>query len=215
MSIRNFSQNLTSLNLGANLDASIFWPQPHEPDDNKNSIPHWPYLRHLTVRMGVARSDGTYYFQRPDPPAKGDPDVVPVEESMQELFSSWAKALSRMPRLESATLWFRIRRMVYLNPPERTPQVLPHEPIKWIVGFHGPGVVPDPEVHSCFLLDEWLKRPRLTFEQTEGWMPEMTTMKALYRMAERRFPGKELVHIEAESPFKSHEIRMKWGAFIK
>lgn len=40
MSIRNFSQNLTSLNLSANLNASIFWPQPHEPDDNKNSIPH-------------------------------------------------------------------------------------------------------------------------------------------------------------------------------
>ncbi|KAI4593906.1 hypothetical protein KJ359_008950 [Pestalotiopsis sp. 9143b] len=210
MSIRNFSQNLTSLNLSANLNASIFWPQPHEPDDNKNSIPHWPHLRHLTVRLGVARSDGTYYFQHPDPPSRGGPDVVPREESMQELFSSWAKALSRMPRLESATLWFRIRKMVYLDPPHLTPQVMPNEPIKWIVGFHAPGVIPDPKVHSCLLTDEWLKRPRLTFEQTEGWIPEMTTMESLYRMAESRFPGKELVHIQADNPFRSHEMRMEW-----
>ncbi|KAI1844250.1 hypothetical protein JX266_009541 [Neoarthrinium moseri] len=205
VAIRTLSQNLTSLNLCGTFDAALFWPSEAEPGDTiatTSSISAlWPHLKHMTVKLGICTPDGGWHFKaKPGAMTRRGswppPLNIPCEETMQPLFASWSKALSQMPVLQSATIWFHVEMMMPtpgFDPPEQ------RAVDKWIVGFQAPGVIPDPTIYSFprrrVTMSE-LQSPRLIFERTNSWRPMKATMMDLYEMAKQKFPSKTMVEFD-------------------
>jgi hypothetical protein len=199
--VRTMSHNLISLNLCGTFDSSLFWPTETEPNSSSTSASsplsaQWPHLKHTTVKLGLCTPNGGWHFKaKPGARARRGswppPLNVPSEDEMQALLASWSKALSQMPVLESATIWFHVE-MVIEKPRERYTD-------KWVIGFQAPGQVPDPVIftsHNAKVTMEEIQNPRLVFERTNGWRPWATTMDSLRKMAKDRFPGKDLVEID-------------------
>jgi hypothetical protein len=61
-SLREFSQQLTELDLRICADSSLFWPSEREPDAIP---PSWPHLKRLHVEFHPASPSGAWYFQGP------------------------------------------------------------------------------------------------------------------------------------------------------
>ncbi|KAK8137358.1 hypothetical protein PG984_005298 [Apiospora sp. TS-2023a] len=107
-----------------------------DDDNNSNSAPseepEWPHMQDIDVHAERYSPSGRWYFTRSEPAyaAPSLPDYtfestgddsdhddvgrrfsrsVPHEETIQPLFESWARALSRMPSLRTARLRFRIK----------------------------------------------------------------------------------------------------------
>ncbi|KAF7541595.1 hypothetical protein G7054_g512 [Neopestalotiopsis clavispora] len=201
--IRTLSHNLVSLNLCGTFNSSLFWPTESEPNGSSTSASsplsaQWPHLKYTTVKLGLCTPNGGWHFKaKPGARARRGswppPLNVPSEDEMQCLFASWSKALSQMPVLESATIWFHVEMMIE-EPRERYVD-------KWVIGFQAPGQVPDPLIftsHNAKVTMEELQNPRLVFERTNGWRPWKTTMDSLHKIAKDRFPGKDLVKIDVD-----------------
>ncbi|ETS85191.1 hypothetical protein PFICI_03216 [Pestalotiopsis fici W106-1] len=201
VAIRTLSQNLTYLNLSGTFDVSLFWPTQAEIDGTitrTSSISlQWPCLKHMIIKLGLCTPNGEWYFKAK--PRVGHrrstrlrPMNVPVDDELQHVFASWSKALSHMPVLRSATIWFHL---------EMTPQKPSEERYfdKWVVGFHAPGEIPDPTIftsHNAKVTMEELYNSRLVFERTDGWRPTTNTMERLQKMAKDRFAQTNLVEID-------------------
>lgn len=88
--LRVFSQNLTTLDISACLDTSIFWPGHHEINAE---TPHWPFLRILKVTLRVVLPFGYWYFE-------GTNRVTPSSTTVTPLLAALAKAVKQMSVLE-------------------------------------------------------------------------------------------------------------------
>jgi hypothetical protein len=115
--LRTFSQNVTTLDLDAQLDSTLFWPSP---DEENTTIPAWPHLRNLDIKLSMVSPSGEWYFTGPcpvdnieDDPRRGiiGGDVAPGfsynefrahpdPETFDPFLAALAKAVANMPVLD-------------------------------------------------------------------------------------------------------------------
>jgi hypothetical protein len=124
--LRNFSQNATTLDLDAQLDSTLFWPSP---DEQNTSIPVWPHLKTLDIKLSMVSPSGEWYFTGPRPldnieddPRRGiiGGDVAPGysycefraypdPETFDPFLAALAKAVANMPVLDHFMLACKLK----------------------------------------------------------------------------------------------------------
>jgi hypothetical protein len=189
--IRIFSQNATNLDLDAQLDSSLFRPSP---DERNSTVPAWPHLKKLDVKLSIVTPSGDWYFTGPcpvshedDDPARGDVggDVEPGfsyaefrahpdPETFDPFLAAFAKSVARMPILESFMLTCE----------------LSHPTGKLHISYDAPGIKSDWGGET----DEELACRRVYYacEAGKTWLPEPETAECLRSAGSEKFGGEVL-----------------------
>ncbi|KAK8063094.1 hypothetical protein PG997_015191 [Apiospora hydei] len=216
-SLRGWSQRLTSLRVQGVFNASLFWPQASESNDDKSTVkePEWPGMQSFEVRLERYAPDLQWYFvppadpaqdpkfqllllsrdepiEIPGPPYSDDSDEeevfaicnIPHEDTMQPLFASWAKALSRMPSLRTARIVFRVE---MLNIQARKVSLQ-----DWAVVYEAPGHQNKDAAWYDKLSPQERACRRLIFHNTRGWRPTQDTLDLLKAVGSSSWPGTEM-----------------------
>ncbi|KAK8038448.1 hypothetical protein PG993_006859 [Apiospora rasikravindrae] len=196
--LRNWSQTLSSLQLRGSFDGSLFWPSGAEPPEvamrvASPSTPRWPYLEKFITHLSVCSPDGMWYFDCPPGEVRRS---LPNDGALQALFAAWVRALSHMPALKQASLYWSLK----VGDPRNSHSAENH----WAVSFLAPGIPHDWWVHQK--LEGWedgiapdeARHPRLLFDAMQGWRPKETTMDMIHEIARRRFPGTELITLSVD-----------------
>lgn len=125
---------------------------------------------------------------RPPPQGATLTRNVPCEETMQQLFEAWARALGCMPVLRAAVVRFQV------EIPVGEEGDVSLEP--WEVMYQAPG-----EVHWKWrggLVPAEKESRRLSFHNTRGWRPGEAVMRLLREVGKDVWPGTGMVEIEVD-----------------
>jgi hypothetical protein len=194
--LRLFSQNLTSLTLGVQVDSTLFWPSDDESDA---AAPTWPHLRELEVEFNMVSPSGAWYFTGTlpadyDPISKGiffddgETDHTNyreyVDDTLHPFLCAFTKALKHMPLLERYELSCKLH--VTKG--------------SFHMCYYAPGEAADEGDED----EDDVKFRRLYFEGGKEWRPDHEIMQGLRCAGEEKFGGRIIE--------KFFPIREAWNA---
>jgi len=193
VSLRSFSQNLTSLVLNGFVDSTIFWPSSLE----KSSVLSWPALRKLTIFFNMAAPSGEWYFDG-TPPGEIEEqwggNIVQFRDredtkTLDPLIAAFAKAVQQMPALEHFLLETE----------------LGHDIGYWEISYYAPGIEEDGHDNE----DDASVR-RLYYSVGEVWRPDDFMAEAFRRIGRDRH-GPELIERFYELGSRTWPLDSPWS----